>query len=473
MSGSQAQALPLRTILIFSLSNLPVAAINVILFVYLPPYLAGHVGLSLGVIAVVWFSVRAVDLGIDLLLGHLMDRTDTRFGRYRVWMAAGAPVFMLATYMLFMAEPGIGGTYFFVWLFVIYLANSMLYLAQYAWSATLAPDYGERSRVFGVSAAVGVVSTVASLLIAVAAPALGLSDVGSVHAMGWAIIVMVPLGVGLAVWLTPERVNRSAAQSFSLKDYWAIATKPEIVRLFLAQVALTLGPGWMSALYIFYFHDVKGFDQAQASELLLVYVLIGVAGAPLTAMLTRRIGKHRTLMATTAAFSLAVLTIPLLPRGELLLFVPGMAWCGFMAAGFGMVINAMMADVGDEIRLHQGRERISLLYALLSIASKLTTALSIGLSLPLLEWFGYVAKEGAHNTAQAIHALEWIFVTGPVLFVAMGGVCVWGWRLTAARHAEIRAALDARDAATDEAPVLAGLSATIPHVALAAEERVE
>jgi GPH family glycoside/pentoside/hexuronide:cation symporter len=208
----------------------------------------------------------------------------------------------------------------------------------------------------------------------------------------------------------------------------------------------------MSAMYLFYFHDVRLYTQQESTILLLVYILIGIAGAPLTGMLAGRIGKHRTLMITTTAFSLALLTIPLWPKGNLLLGMPVMAWCGFMAAGFGLTINSMMADVGDEIRLHQGKERISLLYSVLTFASKLTAAFAIGLTFPLLAYFGYDAKEGAHNTAQAIDALQWIFIAGPILFVMMGGLCVIGWRLDAARHGEIRLALDARDAELESAP---------------------
>ncbi len=52
----------------------------------------------------------------------------------------------------------------------------------------------------------------------------------------------------------------------------------------------------------------------------------------------------------------------------------------------------------------------------------------------------------------------------------LGGVCVWGWRLDAARHADIRAQLEARDAeALSEVPVLAGAGTAVPLV-LAAEE---
>jgi GPH family glycoside/pentoside/hexuronide:cation symporter len=449
-SAGQATRLPLRTLAIFSLANMPVQTLGIVLFVYLPPYFAGHLAVPLGLIGAVWAAVRIADLGVDPVLGYFMDRTETRFGRYRVWLAAGIPIFMLGTYMLFFAVPGIGGVYIFIWLFILYIGNSLLTLSQQAWSATLATSYNERSRVFGMSTAVGVAAAVATVFISIFAPMAGFTGDQSVLLMGAAIVVMTPLGAGLAAWRTPERISRTDSQHFVWRDYWEIVSKPEVIRLFLAQVALTLGPGWMSAMYLFYFHDAHGYTQQQSSILLVVYILIGVAGAPLTARLTHVIGKHRTLMATTLAFSVALLTVPLVPNGNVLAAVPVMAWCGFMAAGFGLTINAMMADVGDEIRLHQGKERISLLYSVLSFAAKLTAAFAIGLTFPLLEYFGYVAKTGAHNTPAAIHALEWIFIAGPIAFVMLGGVCVWGWRLDAARHADIRAELDARDLALDE-----------------------
>lgn len=455
MSLAPEQRLSLPTIINFSLSTIPTAALGVVLVVYIPPYLAGHMGVSLAAIGTVWMAVRLIDIFIDPVLGHLMDRTKTRFGRYRAWLAGGVPIFMIGAYMLFMAPKGIGYLYLFTWLFVLYVGNSVLTLSQQAWSATLATGYNERSRVFGVGVAVGVIATVAPLFIPIFQGPLGLTEAGAIQAMGLSVVVMTPIAIGLACWLTPERINRSTSHHFVASDYLEIVTKPEVIRLFLAQVALTLGPGWMAAMYIFYFKDVLGYSQQASTILLVFYILIGVLGAPLTARLAQRIGKHRTLMVTTLAFSLGLLSVLIIPRGNLLLGLPGMGWCGFMAAGFGLVISAMMADVGDEIRLHQGKERISLLYSVLTFAAKLTAGFGIGLSSLLLARFGYDASDGAHNTPQAIAALQWIFIAGPILFVMLGGVCVWGWKLDAVRHAGIRAQLDARDADAAEIERLA------------------
>jgi Na+/melibiose symporter-like transporter len=146
-----------------------------------------------------------------------------------------------------------------------------------------------------------------------------------------------------------------------------------------------------------------------------------------------------------------------------------MLWCGFMAAGFGLMINAMMGDVGDEIRLHQGKERISLLFAILTFASKIAAAAAISVTFILLSRVGYNAAEGAHNTAHALNGLQWIFLAGPIIFVMLGGLCVVGWKLDANRHAGVRAQLDARDAALADAPILAAVSGTPPHISLSSE----
>jgi Na+/melibiose symporter-like transporter len=133
------------------------------------------------------------------------------------------------------------------------------------------------------------------------------------------------------------------------------------------------------------------------------------------------------------------------------------------------MISAMMADVGDEVRLHQGKERISLLYAVLTFAGKLTAGFGIGLSSILLGSFGYSAAEGARNAPEAIEALKWIFIAAPIFCVMLGGVCVWGWKLDAARHAGIRAALDARDAAENESLAMAVIPGAPPSIIVAAE----
>ena len=447
MTIATPDRLPLGSIVTFSLANLPVAALSVAVLVYLPPYFAGHLKVPMAMIGGIWMAIRLIDIPVDVTLALGMDRTRTRIGRYRPWLLAGAPVVMLGLYQLYMAPMGFGAGYLMTWLLVLYLGWSMMSLSQASWAATLAPDYNDRSRMFGILAAVGVVGTLTVLLLPIVGRGFGWSDAKSVRSMGWAMIVAAPIAALITAVRTPERVAKTTpARQFPLRDYLAILRKPDLLRLLAAQVGLTLGPGWMSALYLFFAADAKGFSVSSASILLALYVAAGFPGALAASALARRIGKHRALMVTTTGFSLGLLWILAVPRGNLIATAAPMMWVGAMSAGFGLMILAMLADVGDELRLEQGKERMSLLYALSSLAQKIATAFSIGLTFPLLARLGYKAAEGAVNTPAAIHNLVIAFIVAPIVFVMLAGACVIGWRLDAARHGEVRRALDARDA---------------------------
>jgi GPH family glycoside/pentoside/hexuronide:cation symporter len=134
-----------------------------------------------------------------------------------------------------------------------------------------------------------------------------------------------------------------------------------------------------------------------------------------------------------------------------------MLWCGFMASGFGLMTSAMTADFGDEIRLEQGKERITLIYSFTGLMAKLAGAGAGMFTFSILALVGFNPVEGAVNTPSAIRGLELAYVVGPIFFVMLGGACFLGWRLDAARHADIRAQLDERDARMSEAPILESL----------------
>jgi len=464
VSGAQARSvapqrpLSLAGALTFALAQFPTSAVAIALLVYLPPHMTRDLGVPLAMFGATWGSVRLFDLFIDPFLGAVMDHTKTPLGRYRPWLLAGAPILMAGVYMLFMAPPGIGQLYLATWLLVLYLALSILMLSVPAWGATLATSYNDRARIYGTLAAVGILSTVAFVLLPVVGGVLKKSDAWAVQAMGWALIVFTPLLIGISVWRTHERINPSTGQQgVQLRDYLALVSKPDLLRCYAAQFLVTLGPGWMSSLFIFFSNDVMRFNAAAPSILLLCYIAGGLAGAPLMAQLATKIGKHRTLMVATVCFSLGLSTALLPPKGIWFAAIPLNLWCGFMGASFEMVIRSMLADVADEVRLEQGKERLSLVFAINSVATKLATASAILITYPLLEKVGYSAPLGVKNTASALTGLTAMFMGGPIVFVLLAGVVMIGWRMTAQRHAGVRAELDARDALAalgEESPIV-------------------
>ncbi len=441
----------LAAILAFASVGIPIGALQLAVTVHLPRYFATHIGLSLVVVGSAFALVRFIDIPLDALIGVAMDRTRTRFGRYRVWMALGVPILMGALYMLVLSPPGVGVFYLSGWLLVMYLAYSAIYLSQVAWAATLAPDYRQRSRIFGAIIAVGVIGAVSVLVVPIWITNQSGSEAEAVQAIVWCIIAAIPLSVLLVLATTPERLTRDHLLSFELREYLNLLARPNVIRLLAADLCVTLGPGWMAALYLFYFKDSRGFGTAEASVLLGFYIASGLVGAPLTAFVANRIGKHRALVLNTLIYSLVLVALPFLPPGKFAAFIPAMMIAGAMFSGFSVMIRAITGDVADEIRLETKREWMGLMYALTNATTKLATAGSIFLTFTVLDRVGYQALQGAVNTPDAIRGLELAFIVGPIIFVTAAGACFIGYRLNAERHAEIRHQLETRDALEDEA----------------------
>ncbi|MGH6955853.1 MAG: MFS transporter [Caulobacteraceae bacterium] len=438
---------PLSTILLFAGGSPALSALGLAMAIYVQPYFAKDLGVGLVTIAFAFGVVRLLDLGVDPVLALLMDRTTTPIGRYRVWLIGGIPILMLSVYELFMARPGIGVAFLIVWLLVNALGTSLVGLSRAAWSTVLVTRYDQRARFYGYLAAIGAIGSFIVLGTPVISKFLGPGRPNDVQLMGWTALVLIPVGLGLSVFFVPERINRDAGtHHFKIQDYVQIARKPEVMRLTFSAFALSLGPGWMANLYMFFFTDARGFDTSQASILLAVYVFSGVLGAPLVGYLGGKLSKHRTMMLATVLYSLGLCSVVITPKGDLLAAIPVMVWCGFMAIAFDLMTSAMMADVGDQVRLEQGKERMALLFSLTGLAAKLAAAGAVMIAYPLLAAVGYVPKAGAHNTTAAIQGLELLFIVGPIFWVILGGACFLGWKLDARKHAAIRVELEARDA---------------------------
>jgi GPH family glycoside/pentoside/hexuronide:cation symporter len=450
--------LPFPRLVAFALPGLPIGALAVALSVYLPRYYASHFGLPLAAVGLAFMVVRLVDMLFDPVIGVVMDHSRTPIGRYRAWILGGAPLITIPVFMLFLAPFGVNFVYLVVWLFIYYLGTSVVALSHASWASVVAANYHERSRVFGV---IQIVSTIAATAVLLVPRALHSTNGDTdVEIMGWFIVIAAPLGIGMAAVFTPERiVKEHRAEKVTLRDYWEMVSRPEMARITAAAFCLTLGPGWMSAIYLFYFHDSRGFSFAGAGWLLAIYIVAGVVGATSLSWLASRLSKHRTLMLCSTGYSLGLMTLNFLPRGAFAPAAVFMFLMGFLAAGFVLLGRAMCADVGDAVRLQKGKHRQGLLYAMMTSVEKIASALSIGLTFTVLSWVGYNAKEGAVNTPASIHGLELVYLIGPITFVMLGGACYIGYTLDHKRHAEIRAALEARDEAplfeTEVAPGIA------------------
>ncbi len=441
------------TLATFSLVCLPLAAFGVALPVTLPEFYASHVGIDIAMVGYMFMAVRAIDIVADPFIGAAMDRTRTRLGRYRPWMIASAPVLMLAALMMFvLVRPGAGPGYLFVWLLVLYLGFSVGTLSQLGWASVLAPEYDQRSRVYAWWQAFNIIGVIAILILPAAVVQLGVGDyVAGVHIMGWVIIALLPLTIGLAVLKVPEPVTVTDGAHGGFGAYIDLLKRPTVSRLLAADLLLGIAAGITGSLLFFFFDQIKGYDRAEASIFMLLYFIGGLVGAPIWARLANRIGKAPALIVASLIFAGLYFGATLLPGGNFALTAVAMFIAGLPYAAGLFLLRAMMADAGDEVRLETGVERTGLMFSILSATTKLGHVFAL-IPYAILGWVGFeaVAPAGG-NSPTALLALQIMFVVAPAVLIALAALALRNYPLTPARHDDIRRALDARATQTEPA----------------------
>lgn len=127
----------------FSSLAAPVAAAQVPITNFLPVFYAQTFGISLAALGAIFLLERLWGAFADPLVGVLSDRTRSRFGRRKPWIAAGAALYGLATLALFFPLVGVTPFYLGAALFVFYLGWSMIQIPYLAWSGEISGEYHE------------------------------------------------------------------------------------------------------------------------------------------------------------------------------------------------------------------------------------------------------------------------------------------------------------------------------------------
>ena len=447
-----AEPLKRRTLAAFAAPCLPLTGVGLPMVIYLPPYYASTLGLDLAMTGIVFSAVRWIDLPMDIAFGHGIDRTNTRFGRFRPWMVAGGLIMLLGLYLSFFALPGLSPLRAFLGLLVIYIGFSMAQVAHTSWGQALSTDYHERSRIFGWWQTANMIALIALLAVPPLAnwlgPRLGFAASASlgIHAMGLVLALMLTpalLAVALGV---PDHRSETASSDHphGWRDIRMALKQPNLRRLMLIDLLASLPPGFGGALLVFFFEAARGFSVSEARLLLLFYFASGLIGAPFWGWLARRTSKHMTVAWAIGSYAVLHLGLVLAPNVGFWAAALGMLLAGIPAVAPPFLVRAMLADVTDAETLATGRSSAGLYYAVLVAVQKIGYAIPVGLAYVVLDIVGFDAKLGSANTPVAIDGLVLLFLVPPVVSAVLAAWLARGWTIDRAEQQRIIAALQAK-----------------------------
>ncbi|ABS64727.1 major facilitator superfamily MFS_1 [Parvibaculum lavamentivorans DS-1] len=429
----------------FGLPSIPISALGLPIVVYLPPFYAHDMGLSLTVVGTVFMMARFWDVITDPVLGMVSDRFPSRWGRRRHWIVISAPLLLISAYMLFMPTPPVTWVYLAGWMFFLYIGWTLITISHMSWGAELSADYDERSTIQGMREFLlifGMFTVLALPAIIESVSEAGAGGAEKVAAMGWFIIILLPITIGLAVWVTPEFPS-APHQQIPWKRAWGMIMRNRLLqRVLVADLLVNIAPAITGSLYIFFASHVMGLPKS-ASLLLLIYFIAGFVGIPAWIRMSHIAGKHKTL---AIAMVYGAVTLPLVvffPRGEFWWLFVGNSLYGVAYGAGSFLLRSIMADVIDTDYLETGQRRTGLYYSLLSMTAKVGAALAVGITYPLLDLIQFTP--GGENSPETLNQFMALYVAMPALVMLAAAFVMWRFPLDRAAQLALRRKIEERD----------------------------
>lgn len=446
---------------LYGLVNLPTSIVGLPIALYIPAFYSQNLGLSLAMVGTLIALSRLTDVVTDPAIGVASDRTRTRLGRRKPWMIFGMPLKVLSLWMLFVPESefartlwgylggeAINNLYLFVWISLLYLGFTLVDLPYRAWGAELSPDYDERSKVTGWREAFGYGGTLMALVLPLALATL-FNMPGAGNALfGVALVVvfaMPLLTLPALVWVKELPVRTAPLARIpwrrGLKIVWA---NGPYRRLVICLVFLVAAVSMTASLSLFFVSSVMQEPFERYAIFILAYYLSSSLAIPIWMAISRRFGKHKTVVVSILWLSFWSAFIPLLGPGHYWLFFAIMMLKGSAVGALVFLPASMAADVVDLDTLRTGEQRTGLYFSIWGMVNKAAVAVGVFLATNGVTWFGFDPSSDEH-TAAAQLAVACLYSIVPAAIACVALPLLWKYPLTRDRQARMRRHIERRN----------------------------
>ena len=412
-------------------------------------YYTDIVGLAPAAVSVIMMLARIWDAINDPMMGAIAERTRSKFGRFRPYIAFGAPFLAIFSVLTFTNPFSGKSTAGVIWAAAIYIIAGMLYtlvnIPYGAMAAVMTEDADQRnilntSRNIGMNLGMVIVNGVSAGL------ALKFSGAGAEVANGQGyrtvalIYAIISIPLFLIVFFTSKEVVQPEGepQPFSFKDTVnnLIKNKYLMIVTFVMILQMTAFMGRIAVTSYYVIYCLGSFTMI--ALIMTIPSIGGIIGSLFVPFFAKKIGKRNVLMWSMIIQGIGLVIMYLAPFDNMKMVLAGDIIFGLFNVGFPMSLS-MVADSVDYMELKTGTRTDGTAYATYGLATKIGNAVGGAFGILIMSAFGYVAN--AQQTAQALKGINFTVNLLPaILFFLAAAMCLL-WKMTDKEAEDIRAQL--------------------------------
>ena len=450
MKIKQSDRVPIAKKLAYAAPAFALAIVGIPVYVYIPKFYTDVVGVNIAMLGYLLLAVRLFDAVTDPAIGFLSDRTQTRFGRCRPYIAAGVIFLSLSMYFLFNppeASPDSETIWFGVTIFCLFLFWTAIVVPYESLGPEITFDYDERTTLLGMRDG----ALIAGTLAAASSPAavawgFGLppTDEGERAKFFWIAVLYAPLLLAFCWWCVlaireRPQLFRGEKQRL-LQGLKEVSQNKPFVILLISYIVAAFGSNLPATLILYYVEYV--LQSKYADLFLLIYFVTGVLFLPAWIYMARKLEKKVTWLTAMAINTGAFLGVFFLGPGDGHIYG---VLCFLSGIGFGATLaipSAMQADVIDYDELLSGQRREGQYIGIWSITKKLAAALGVGLALSILGGVGY--EPNVEQSEKVQLTLRILYALVPSLCNIAAFVIALAYPVSRKIHKDILAAIQER-----------------------------
>ena len=364
-----------------------------------PNFIPSTLFLGLTLLGIIAFGGRLLDAFIDPFIANLSDKTTTRLGKRRTFMAIAAVPLAVFSYLIFapntegssMANAGRLAAFIFLF-YVSFAAYVIPYSALIAELGHVAEDRMKISTIISVTWALG-------FLIGNTMPVLQhffeSNGDASLIAFQWTIAIFALISLIfllIPVFFLNEKkyAAQGEPQAHFLESVSAVFQNQPFRIFAFSYLLYWLALTFIQAGIIFYLNVLFGLPKEMATLFGVVSFFISFLFYPLMGKLERGFSKKKVILAAFGVFCLIFIVMLLPIDGTLRFWFISIA-AAFPLAAFGILPNTIVADVVHKNERDTGKNQAGMFYAVAAFMMKVGVSLA-NLTFPSLLVFGRSAE---------------------------------------------------------------------------------